>query len=53
MTAETERLRAQHQATVHQVKVALKPGDPRRLELLASCDDAARRIRTIERADEK
>ena len=52
MTA-TERLRAQHQATVHQVKVALKPGDPRRLELLASCDDVARKLRAIERANEK
>jgi hypothetical protein len=50
MSAQTERLREQHRAVVHQVKVALKPGDPRRHELLVRCDELARKILVAERA---
>jgi hypothetical protein len=52
-TVTTERLRAQHRAAVLQIKSTMKPYDPRRLELLASCDELARKIRAIERANEK
>jgi hypothetical protein len=51
MSAETDRLRRVHREAVVAAKAV--PDFAKRLELLRRCDDMARKIRTIERADEK
>jgi hypothetical protein len=51
MSVQTERLRAQHREVLLQVKKL--PFNDKRQALLVSCDELARKIRAIERANEK